>query len=169
MLARVDALAALAADLGVRIMIDAEHSYFQPAIDHVTLQLQRRYNTNKDRALVYNTYQCYLKDTPRKLAKHIALAEREGWHFACKLVRGAYLHLERERSATLGVDDPVQHHFHITGRDRSRRTGGVALVGRVAVAVGAFRSHSVVDRGHHRPRTYRSQKLLRCCLVVVLR
>ena len=78
MLARVDALAALAADLGVRVMIDAEHSYFQPAIDHIALSLQRRYNTNRDRALIYNTYQCYLKDAPRKLAKHVDLADREG-------------------------------------------------------------------------------------------
>ena len=90
MLARVDALAALAADLGVRIMIDAEHSYFQPAIDHIALQLQRRYNSDeKGRALIYNTIQCYLKDAPRKLAKQVDLADREGWHFAVKLVRGA--------------------------------------------------------------------------------
>ena len=45
--------------------------------------------------------------TPRKLASHIALSEREGWHFAAKMVRGAYMHLERARAESLGTADPI--------------------------------------------------------------
>ena len=40
-------------------MVDAEHSYFQPAIDHAAMELQRMYNQHKPTVL--NTYQCYLQ------------------------------------------------------------------------------------------------------------
>lgn len=40
-------------------MVDAEHSYFQPAIDHAAMELQRTYNRHKPTVL--NTYQCYLQ------------------------------------------------------------------------------------------------------------
>ncbi len=42
-------------------MIDAEHSYFQPAIDHAAMEVQRCFNQREP--TVYNTYQCYLKDS----------------------------------------------------------------------------------------------------------
>ena len=42
-----------------RVFIDAEQSYFQTAIHQLVLELQEQYN--RDRIIVYNTYQCYRK------------------------------------------------------------------------------------------------------------
>lgn len=43
----------------MRMFVDAEQTYLQPAIDAVAIALQQKFN--KDEAVVLNTYQCYLK------------------------------------------------------------------------------------------------------------
>ncbi|XP_011814573.1 PREDICTED: LOW QUALITY PROTEIN: proline dehydrogenase 1, mitochondrial-like [Colobus angolensis palliatus] len=60
MLQRMDVLAKKAREVGVWLMVDAEQAYFQPAISHLTLEMQRKFNVEKP--LIFNTYQCYLKE-----------------------------------------------------------------------------------------------------------
>ncbi|KAH6898080.1 FAD-linked oxidoreductase-like protein [Thelonectria olida] len=72
------------------ILIDAESQHFQWGIMRVTIDLMRRYNTD-GYALIYNTYQAYLKSTASTLAKHLQAALDEGFTLGLKLVRGAYL------------------------------------------------------------------------------
>jgi hypothetical protein len=75
------------------------------AIDHVASELMRKYNTSYP--LIYTTYQCYLRDSAARLQADTERARRGGYHFGCKLVRGAYLILERERSAEMGYPSPI--------------------------------------------------------------
>ena len=65
--------------------------------------------------------QCYLKDSTARLEADIARAEREGWKFAAKTVRGAYLVFERARAAALGTASPVQDTLQATHANYDRR------------------------------------------------
>jgi hypothetical protein len=79
----------------VRLLFDAEQQAVQPAIDDWTISFQRRYNNGPDRrALVYGTYQAYLRSTPATLSRHLSIAQSEGFVLGVKLVRGAYLETE---------------------------------------------------------------------------
>ncbi|KAJ1822022.1 proline dehydrogenase [Coemansia sp. RSA 2599] len=106
LIARAHGLIRYAADQKVRVFIDAEHSYFQQAIDHVAGTLQREFNGDAG-PLVYNTYQMYRVDTPSRLEADYRRSQREKWRFALKLVRGAYMHLERTRAKQLGYTSPI--------------------------------------------------------------
>jgi proline dehydrogenase len=58
MVDRLEQVCQLAHDLRVGIMVDAEQSYFQEAIDHVAMNLQEKYNRREDTdhtPTVYNT------------------------------------------------------------------------------------------------------------------
>ncbi|KIY44062.1 FAD-linked oxidoreductase [Fistulina hepatica ATCC 64428] len=85
-----------AAERGVRIILDAEYSWYTPAIDAYTLDLMRRFNKLRStlsapvQPLIYATFQAYLRRTPEYLARSFADARAGGYTLGVKLVRGAY-------------------------------------------------------------------------------
>jgi proline dehydrogenase len=94
----------------VRIMMDAEQTYFQPAIDDIVLNLCRTINdkSQSNSPTVFNTYQMYLKDALARLEIDVCRSERDGYHFGVKIVRGAYMTSERQRASEMGYPDPIQ-------------------------------------------------------------
>lgn len=98
----------------VRLVIDAEQTYLQAAINQLVLVLQYKYNRNNP--WVYNTYQCYRKDTYDRVMANLELMQRLGFHFGAKIVRGAYMTMERNRAADMGYDDPIHNSYEDTCR-----------------------------------------------------
>jgi proline dehydrogenase len=94
----------LAKERQVRLIIDAEYSWYQPAIDALTLSLMQQFNKLSDdnsfsfgasnscsvQPLVYGTYQAYLRRTPTHLSLALQHAKEYKYTLGVKLVRGAY-------------------------------------------------------------------------------
>lgn len=102
---RVNLLAELAVEKDVQMMIDAEHTYFQPAIDNIAYTLMNKYNKNK--AVIFSTYQMYLNDSMGRLITDLNRAKNGNYYFAAKLVRGAYLELEKKRAIDQNYPNPI--------------------------------------------------------------
>lgn len=57
-----------------------------------------------------------LQDAFHNVSTDVELSRREGWHFAAKLVRGAYMYQERERAKEIGYEDPINPDYESTNR-----------------------------------------------------
>lgn len=106
-LERVDAICAAAAGNKVNLFFDAEETWIQNGIDELCLKMSAQYNPLGQPPVIYNTYQCYRKDAVARLTRDIARARSEGFTFAAKVVRGAYLDMENERAELLGYPSPI--------------------------------------------------------------
>ncbi|XP_070847499.1 hydroxyproline dehydrogenase [Chaetodon trifascialis] len=89
----------------VRVLVDAEYTYMNPALSLVTMAMMKKFN--KDGAWIWNTYQCYLKDSRSLLLEALRLAKDDGFCLGVKLVRGAYMDKERKLAEKEGRPDPI--------------------------------------------------------------
>lgn len=125
----------------LRVMIDAEESWFQSYIDELTYRLMRKYN--QDQALVYNTYQMYRNDMLGRLEDALEQAKNENYHLGAKLVRGAYMEKERDRAVDKGYPSPI--HKDKTSVDRDYNLALKLMmdnVDRIGVCVGTHNENS---------------------------
>ncbi|KAK3716545.1 proline dehydrogenase [Vermiconidia calcicola] len=84
------ALCKAAAEKDIALLPAAEETWSLTGFHNWCLKMQRAYNTG-GKSVVYSTYQAYLKQTPADLARHLAIAKKEGFTLGAKMVRGAYL------------------------------------------------------------------------------
>ncbi|KAH8111477.1 FAD-linked oxidoreductase [Phellopilus nigrolimitatus] len=119
-----------ASERGVRIIIDAEYRFYQPAIDAYQLALMREFNRLPARPsplaraigaiswssasreheissvqpLIYGTFQAYLRRTRDHVAQSLLAAEEGKFSLGVKLVRGAY-HPQEVEAHHIGRQD----------------------------------------------------------------
>ena len=103
---RVNQLCALAAHHKVKILIDAEETWIQQAIDELAVANMREFN--QEQVIVYNTIQLYRTGRIKEIQRQIEAARAGGYKLGFKLVRGAYMEKERLRAAEKGYVSPIQ-------------------------------------------------------------
>ncbi|MBL6647098.1 MAG: proline dehydrogenase family protein [Flavobacteriaceae bacterium] len=98
----------VAHDEGLSLLIDAEESWLQIAVDRLVMDLMKEFNTKTP--VVFNTVQLYLKSSFRRLQVMHQSALKSNHYLGLKLVRGAYMEKERSRAKFLETDSPVFAH-----------------------------------------------------------
>eukprot|EP00915_Cephaloidophora_sp_WS-2016_P011923 GHVH01017364.1.p1 GENE.GHVH01017364.1~~GHVH01017364.1.p1 ORF type:complete len:525 (-),score=76.36 GHVH01017364.1:188-1762(-) len=90
------------------VVMDAEESAFQPAIDLMTNHHSLRCNS-EGQAIFANTYQLYLKDGYSRIAHDFSAHRMAGVPFGAKLVRGAYMTSEARHCLQRGRPQVVNN------------------------------------------------------------
>lgn len=112
---RIDSICKACHESGVMVLIDAEHSWIQDVIDDLAREMMRKYN--REKPIVFNTYQLYRHDKLASLKADFYFAETDDFYLGAKLVRGAYMEIERERAEEKGYPSPINPNKEATDRD----------------------------------------------------
>ncbi len=112
---RMESICHVAHKYNVALFVDAEESWIQAAIDGLVEDMMLLYN--REKAIVYGTYQMYRKDRLSYLVNSFSKATMNEYILGAKLVRGAYMDKERKRAEWLGYESPIQENKANTDRD----------------------------------------------------
>lgn len=112
---RIGTLCGTAYENGVAILIDAEEVCYQYIIDEVARDMMKKYN--REKAIVFNTLQMYRWDRLDFLKKELEIAQKEGFQYGAKLVRGAYMENERKWAQKKGYLSPIHPDKASTDKD----------------------------------------------------
>merc|ERR1719499_2386718 len=104
-----------AKDRGIGVWLDAEQYSRQPAMNFVSRRLMQQLNCD-GKIYLYNTYQCYLKDSLDWISFDVQHAKQHGYACGVKLVRGAYFDYERKVAAMEGHASPVRDSKNATDK-----------------------------------------------------
>jgi len=112
---RLDVVCRAASEQNIMVLIDAEESWVQLPVDDLADAMMAQYNKNK--VVVFNTFQLYRHDRLEFLKVSLSAATQKGYLLGAKLVRGAYMEKERNRAAEKGYPSPIQPDKAATDRD----------------------------------------------------
>jgi proline dehydrogenase len=87
------------------LLFDAEESWMQDAADGLCEEMMAKFN--EERAIVYNTLQCYRWDRLTYVKEMHERAQKGGYKLGFKVVRGAYMEKENRRAARKGYQTPI--------------------------------------------------------------
>ncbi len=131
-----------AAELQIPVMVDSEESWIQPAVDELVIQYMNQYN--REMPIVYNTAQLYRHDRFAHLKKALDKAKQNGYIYAVKIVRGAYMEKERKRAKTKGYPSPIHLNKAATDHDYNEALRLVINnIQHMAVVIGTHNEESV--------------------------
>lgn len=103
---RLNEIGHVTVDQDIALQCDAEYVNMNPTLTLMTLALACCFNTSS-KPYFWNTYQCYLKNTPRVVEYEYNLLKDRNVAFGAKCVRGAYMDSERKRAKNEGLESPV--------------------------------------------------------------
>jgi proline dehydrogenase len=112
---RVEKICRTGFEKNVPIYVDAEQTWIQNVIDELIREMMMKYN--KEKVMVYNTIQMYRTDRLDFLKKSFEHATQNNYKLGIKIVRGAYMEIERKRAARSGYPSPI--HPDKTSTDKS--------------------------------------------------
>ena len=102
---RVNELCECAMNNNVKILIDAEESWIQKAIDDTAFNLMKKYNIKT--VNIFLTYQCYKIHTLKNIEENYKISLSNNYKLGVKLVRGAYMEKERSRAKEFNYSSPI--------------------------------------------------------------
>lgn len=111
---RADTICRISVEHNLPVMIDAEETWIQDAVDEIVEKLMIRYN--KKAPYVYNTLQMYRCDKSFYIKKLHKKLTNKGCFSAFKLVRGAYMEKERDRAEEYEYASPIHPNKESTDR-----------------------------------------------------
>lgn len=113
--ARFEEVSKTAFEQDITLMVDAEESWMQDAVDDLVDEMMQKFN--KEKCIICNTLQMYRHNRLAYLKKMYEKAEQQNYMLGYKVVRGAYMEKERDRAEEYGYPSPIQPDKASTDRD----------------------------------------------------
>ncbi|WP_316841289.1 proline dehydrogenase family protein [Pedobacter gandavensis] len=165
--ARCEKICRVAYDKNVPIMVDAEETWIQDTIDELAIDMMRLFN--RERIIIYNTYQMYRHDKLADMKADHLIAKAAGYILGVKMVRGAYMEKERRRAEEMGYLSPIQPNKAASDRDYDESLNYcMAHINEIAIVCGTHNEDScrvlanLLDKhkvDHNHPHVYFAQLL----------